>query len=123
MHHDNTTWGENISTNSGSGSWEEVKPTDAILERFVEKEVDKEYPENGHLTQVLWRATKYVGCAEASKLRQSKEMCHVQVCRYARPGNCNMAAYKDETRHDWWMVPTMMDESLCGSACPPEGCY
>lgn len=24
------------------------------------------YPKNGHYTQVLWRATEYVGCGEAS---------------------------------------------------------
>ena len=48
---------------------------------WVEDEVDDDYPANGHLTQVLWRATFYVGCADASNGDR-----HVQVCRYARPG-------------------------------------
>ena len=46
---------------------------------WVEDEVDDNWPGNGHLTQVLWRASKYVGCGEASKPRNGGGMCHAQV--------------------------------------------
>ena len=142
-------FGENLAGNSGSGSWGQVRSTEAVLTRFVENEVEKEYPNNGHLTQVstyakffvvssfspiphsphclhlsqvLWRATKYVGCAETSKPKEGGGMCHVQVCRYTRSGNCNMNKYMNNKK-DWWMVPMMMEDSPCGPACPPEGCY
>mmetsp|Transcript_29464 Transcript_29464/g.61481 ORF Transcript_29464/g.61481 Transcript_29464/m.61481 type:complete len:519 (+) Transcript_29464:86-1642(+) len=87
MHHDNTTnYGENIAANFGTGSWARLMTTDAILTRFVEREVDMKPPSNGHLTQVLWRSTKYVGCVETSELNEDGKMCRVQVCRYARAG-------------------------------------
>ncbi|KAL7529567.1 hypothetical protein ACHAXR_006401, partial [Thalassiosira sp. AJA248-18] len=123
LYHDpDAKYGENLAGNHGSGSWGEVRSTDAILTRFVENEVDDEYPKNGHLTQVLWRPTKYVGCAEASKPMDGGRMCHVQVCRYGRPGNCNMDKYKKDTT-DWWIEPVMLDDSPCGPECPPGGCY
>jgi hypothetical protein len=36
----------------------------------------------GHYTQLVWRATKEVGCAEASSTRED-----ILVCRYAEAGN------------------------------------
>ncbi|KAL7522760.1 hypothetical protein ACHAWX_007446, partial [Stephanocyclus meneghinianus] len=91
MWHDpeNQNYGENVAGNSGSGSWGAVRSTEDILTRFVEREEGKPYPHNGHLTQVLWRASRYVGCAEASKPlgnSSSAGMCHTQVCRYSRSG-------------------------------------
>ena len=82
----NNVHGENLAANYGSGSWAAVRSADTILSRWVESEADDPYPANGHLTQVLWRPSKYVGCAEASKPRNGGGMCHAQVCRYARPG-------------------------------------
>lgn len=92
-------YGENIAMNSGSV----IQPTtENVLSRWVEDEADDDYPENGHLTQVLWRATKWVGCADARSGDR-----HVQVCRYARPGNCNMNDY------DTWLEPMLADWSPC----------
>jgi len=55
--------------------------------RWVEKEATVGWPANAHLTQALWRATKFVGCYEhATPYRNGKGMCHIQVCRYAKPG-------------------------------------
>lgn len=123
LYHDsNNIHGENLASNSGSGGeWANVRTADSIVTRWVEDEVDDIWPKNGHLTQVLWRSTEYVGCAEASKPRGDGGMCHAQVCRYARPGNCNMNKYKNGKK-DWWIEPVMMDESPCGSRCPPDGC-
>ena len=81
----NNVHGENLAANYGSGSWAAVRSADTILSRWVEDEADDPYPANGHLTQVLWRPSKYVGCAEASA-PDGGGLCHVQVCRYARPG-------------------------------------
>ena len=75
----------------------------------------------GHMTQVLWRASTHVGCSEASKPRNGGGTCRIQVCRYARPGNCNMNAYKSSNRN-WWKTPVMMDTSGCSPNCPPDGC-
>jgi hypothetical protein len=39
------------------------------------------YPANGAMTQVLWSATKYVGCADAYN---GDAMCYATVCLYAK---------------------------------------
>lgn len=51
-----------MAGNSGSGSWAEVRSTEKILQRFVEAEADKEYPDNGHLTQVSKAASGVLEC-------------------------------------------------------------
>jgi len=48
---------------------------------WVDAEAGKTYPGNGHLTAVLWRASHWVGCGEASRGNR-----HYQVCRYYIPG-------------------------------------
>lgn len=58
---------------------------DSNLERWTENEEYVGYGANGHFTQVIWRATKYIGCGEASRAG-----CNYQVCRYVTPGNCNI---------------------------------
>lgn len=83
----------------------------------------------GHLTNAIWRATKYVGCGEAEKSYQveangitSTHMCRAQVCRYAKPGNCGMGQYKNAQGIVQWEIPMLKDDSPCGPDCPPEGC-
>jgi len=122
-HDEDNKHGENLASNSGSGDWAQIRSADSIVARWVEDEVDYGYPGNGHLTQVLWRASKYVGCADASKAKTNGGRCRVQVCRYARPGNCNMdKSNYDTNRNDWWQIPMLMADSPCGPACPPDGC-
>lgn len=75
-HDTNTQYGENLATGYGK-----IPPdTDSVLKRWVEDEEKNVYPKNGHFTQVLWRATEYVGCGEAGvpikknrELRRAKE--------------------------------------------------
>lgn len=122
VHDQNSRYGENIALNWGTGNYAQMRPTENVLSRFVEDEADDEYPENGHLTQVLWRATTYVGCADASRPRQGGGTCHTQVCRYSKPGNCNMSNYKESNKKDWWLTPMLMNESPCGEECPPDRC-
>ena len=114
--------GENMAQNIGSGSNGELKTADQILNRWVEMEMGDGWPENAHLTQALWRASKYVGCADSFKSitgpKGQDGFCRVQVCRYVTSGNCNMGAYKSA---NGWMTPMLMDESECGPDCTPEG--
>ncbi|KAL7530881.1 hypothetical protein ACHAXR_003725, partial [Thalassiosira sp. AJA248-18] len=81
----NKLHGENIALNYGWGSWGEMRSTENILSRYVEGEADDDYPANGHLTQVLWRATEYIGCADAVHSYDGDGKCHAQVCRYSKP--------------------------------------
>jgi hypothetical protein len=68
MYHDPAlVYGECASANTGSGSWGKMKMTDEVVYRFMEREQDWSPPQNSHLTQVLWRSTKYVGYAKATK--------------------------------------------------------
>ena len=77
----------------------------------MEDEIDDDPPANGHLTQALWRPSTWVGCADASVGDR-----HVQVCRYAVPGNCNMANYAT------WLEPMLLASSPCGATCHPDDC-
>jgi len=129
LYHDpsNKRWGENLASNFGFGSWAAMQDVDDIVSRFVEREAGWEWPRNAHLTQVLWRGSDHVGCTEATTTISNganKGMtCHVQVCRYARAGNCDMRSYNDGSK-EWWMDAVMKDEpSRCGDECPPEGCH
>ena len=79
------------------------------------------YPDNGAITQAIWRATRYVGCYTAvNDVRQ----CSVAICLYAKPGNCNMVGASGLTTAaiNKWKNLTYADYSVCTPACPPEGC-
>jgi hypothetical protein len=188
QHDPNNDYGENLA----SGYGKELPDTDNVLTRWVEREEKDPYPANAHYTQVLWRSTEYVGCADATasvkrdsiggaerllkrgggKNRPNKKpnkkpnkrpgkkpnkkpgnkakatktnknakkgdgkgqnsgkdqntksdkdniggslQCQIQVCRYARPGNCNISKYNS------YKIPMLMDESPCPPLCPPGG--
>ena len=119
---DNKLYGENLASNTGTGSWAALPRTDDIVKRFVEREEDWVWPDNAHLTQVIWRGTEHVGCFDANTTLSSGATCRVQVCRYSRAGNCNMQSFNDGSE-EWWMNATMQDESNCGAECPTEGCH
>ncbi len=110
--------GENVALSRGSGSWAILPTADKVIGRFVEREIPLPPHQKGHLTQVLWRPTKYVGCADASHTyADGKEKCHVTVCRYVKPGNCNMGNWSQ------WKEKMLADDSPCGKPCPKEGCF
>lgn len=110
-HHDpSNQWGENLAYIKGMDSPEKV------LTMWVEGELLDQNAmltgRNLHMTQVLWRATHYVGCGTA---RNSE--CYLYVCRYVTPGNCNLDATT-------WLSDTMQAISPCLPRCPPgEGCF
>eukprot|EP00804_Cyclotella_cryptica_P030575 CCRYP_014848-RA/>CCRYP_014848-RA protein AED:0.02 eAED:0.02 QI:700/1/1/1/1/1/2/62/375 len=114
--------GENLAKNKGTGQWGDLYDPDNIVKRFVDNEEFWGWHRNAHLTQALWYSTKYLGCGESVKKMSNGETCRMQVCRYAKAGNCMMGKYSSE-EGDNWMKPMMMDDSPCGPVCPPEGCY
>jgi len=114
--------GENLAKNSGNGDWGQLYPVENICRRWFEREEAWEWPGNAHFTQGLWRSARYVGCAESQKTLPNGGMCRVQVCRYARAGNCNMGAYKADPVKGW-ETPMLMDHNPCGPICPPNGCH
>lgn len=115
--------GENMAKNRGglgSEYGQMYEPTN-VMNRFVEMELNKDYGKRYHLTQVLWKASVYVGCADGFKEYQENgvtKQCHTQVCRYAAPGNCGVSASND--------LQKMMedpDDQTCGMRSPPNGQY
>lgn len=108
--------GENLAKNQGGGTWGGQYASDKIMNRWVENELNWSYPSNAHYTQVVWRATQYVGCGESVRNVGGNQMCRIQVCRYTRAGNCNV-------RNGNWRAEAWKDDSSCGKMCPREGCY
>ena len=107
--------GENLALNKGSGSWGNLPTADKVMGRWVENELTWAYPKNAHYTQVVWRSTHYVGCGESLKT-SGNQKCRVQVCRYTRPGNCNV-------KNGNWRAEAWKDATRCGRDCPQEGCF
>jgi len=111
LRHDPTNpWGENLAMISGTDSPERV------MSMWVEGEQLEPNAiltgRNLHMTQVLWRASHYVGCGTATTSE-----CHLYVCRYITPGNCNIGTTT-------WLSDMMQPSSPCLPHCPPgEGCF
>mmetsp|Transcript_24306 Transcript_24306/g.34813 ORF Transcript_24306/g.34813 Transcript_24306/m.34813 type:complete len:573 (-) Transcript_24306:68-1786(-) len=114
-------YGENLASNTGHGSWGELKPVEEVMYRYVERESKWSPPDNWHFTQVLWYATTHVGCADSKGTKSNGAVCRYQVCRYARTGNCAVTRFNDGSK-EWWMKAVMGDSSNCKPFCPPEGC-
>eukprot|EP00956_Cyclotella_meneghiniana_P034553 scaffold106017_cov80-Cyclotella_meneghiniana.AAC.3 len=114
--------GENLAKNKGFGEWGQLYPADKIVKRFVDNEAKWAWTKNAHLTQALWYPTRYLGCAESVKTMDNGATCRMQVCRYAKAGNCQMGKFDSHVwpNHESAM---MQDDSPCGPMCPPEGCY
>jgi hypothetical protein len=108
--------GENLSFRKVGGERDTEGPEN-MLKRWVDIKSGKDYPENASLTQAMWRATRYVGCADGSKKYSDGTICYASICRYARAGNCVMSKYSD------WKEPTLADHTSCGPVCPDDGCH
>jgi hypothetical protein len=109
--------GENMSTRRSSITRDEGP--EVLLSRWVDKHLKsgQGYPENQSMTQVLWRATRYVGCKDKMTTASDGSLCYVSICRYARAGNCAVSQY------DSWEVATLADRTKCGPPCPDDVCY
>ena len=91
-------------------------PHQQIVNRWVDREEFVEYPENAHLTQALWRATRYLGCGDAAKFYEDGSVCRVQVCRYVRTGNCSMGSYNPKVGNNW-LIPMLMGKCVAETGC------
>lgn len=107
--------GENVASAKRSGPSDTELPSN-ILTRWSDRKLDKDYPNNQTLTQVMWRATRHVGCSDKYIINADGTYCYASICRYSRPGNCNM--HKQD-----WLDATLADHSACGQVCPEEGCH
>jgi hypothetical protein len=132
-HEGNIGYSENLAKNHGTkgtvlGS---RYPADDISWRFSEREQqsDKDqWPDNAHHTALNWYASRYFACADAEREIRDNYVCHVQVCRYATAGNCNMSGFKDGNGVIDTTKAFMSDKSNCGKYCPQtfagdEVCY
>ena len=120
--HDHMNEGENLAKNKGVGSWGALYDADKIVGRFVDNEEFLGWNDNAHLTQAIWYASRYIGCADSVKDMGNGKTCRMQVCRYAKAGNCNMNAYSASNGNNW-RIPMMEDDTACGPKCPDGGCY
>ena len=68
--------GKNLAGISGTGSWGKAPVPDKVCGRFIEREETLPWPRNSHLTQALWRPTRYVGCGEVVKDLDEGRACH-----------------------------------------------
>jgi hypothetical protein len=109
----------------------EVQP-ETVLHYFYDRKVSLSYPDNNQMTQIVWRGSRLVGCASiiepflapvinatTNTTEDGQFYCHVAVCEYARPGNC-------ETSEENWLEKTLADRSACGLQClsnVTEGCH
>jgi Cysteine-rich secretory protein family len=107
--------GENLAASWGYGSGISPPTPEQVLNGWFDQEIGLPYGQNGHATQVVFRSTRYFGCAAAQKDLDNGGKCFIQVCRYISPGNCNMASGS-------WLQRTLDDTVICSPACPDDGC-
>jgi len=88
---------QNLASNNDANS---ASPSE-VLEVWYENEIDLDRMElvgkKFHASQILFRSTRYLGCAQASKEDPDAPggMCHFHVCRYTGPGNCFLETFID----------------------------
>ena len=120
--HTNDDYGENLSKNQGEGTWGDLYTAERQMGRFVDNEEFWGWHDNAHLTQAIWYASRYLGCADSARDMGDGVTCRMQVCRYAKAGNCQMDSFSSSVGNNW-RTPMMADDSLCGPVCPPGGCH
>jgi hypothetical protein len=91
--------GENLLASYGA-----KRTQDEVVERWAGEEEAMKI--GRQFTQVIWRATKWIGCGVASK-----NGCFYYVCRYVAPGNCNINSTNA-------IEKAMADTSPCGPLLP-----
>ena len=50
---------------------------------WSDQKQDKDYPENQPHTQVNWRSTRHVGCADRAARMDDESYCHVECVHHA----------------------------------------
>jgi hypothetical protein len=102
--------GENLAATSGNWKDSPAPTPEKVLNGWFNDEQSLPFGQKPHFTQVGWRATKYVGCGGADK-SDASGACHIQVCRYIAPGNCNVNSSN-------WKKNMLAATSICGLQNP-----
>mmetsp|Transcript_24669 Transcript_24669/g.36637 ORF Transcript_24669/g.36637 Transcript_24669/m.36637 type:complete len:524 (+) Transcript_24669:55-1626(+) len=123
-HEKGTGYSENLAKNHGTKGTAMGSriAADNIAWRFSEREQQPEmdeWPLNAHHTALNWYPSRYFACADVEREIRDNYVCHVQVCRYATCGNCNMASFKKNGVVDFKKA-FMSDTSRCGKYCPED---
>lgn len=105
-------YGWNIAGKHGDPNFRSVEDTFDLWNSILYQG----WPKNKEMSQVLWRSTEYVGCADAVSPSDGKKTCTYSVCFYARAGNCGMASVKNWNDHS----KKIMTSPGCGP-CPGGG--
>eukprot|EP00584_Thalassiosira_punctigera_P017270 CAMPEP_0172573998 /NCGR_PEP_ID=MMETSP1067-20121228/136480_1 /TAXON_ID=265564 ORGANISM="Thalassiosira punctigera, Strain Tpunct2005C2" /NCGR_SAMPLE_ID=MMETSP1067 /ASSEMBLY_ACC=CAM_ASM_000444 /LENGTH=288 /DNA_ID=CAMNT_0013366621 /DNA_START=68 /DNA_END=934 /DNA_ORIENTATION=- len=90
-----TEYGFNIAMKQGQSDFRTV---DQVFKLWDNK-MYLGYPNNKEMSQVLWKATEYVGCADAGSANNAAKTCTASVCFYARAGNCGMGQINSWDEH------------------------
>eukprot|EP00956_Cyclotella_meneghiniana_P014859 scaffold22454_cov58-Cyclotella_meneghiniana.AAC.1 len=82
-------------------------PVTAVKRWMINGENADKIPskESDPMTQILWSATEYVGCADAMS-SQSGKSCTASVCYFAKAGNCAWGKY------DTWEEAVMLSDKV-----------
>jgi len=104
-------YGFNVAVKQGHSDFRTV---DEVFKLWYNK-LYLGYPNNREMSQVLWKATEYVGCADAGSADNASKTCTASVCFYARAGNCGMGQINSWDEH----LKKINDERSCGP-CPVD---
>jgi hypothetical protein len=62
-----------------------VFKTPGVMTGWFEEEIVSPYGQNLHATQMVFRSSRYVGCAVAEKDLNNGGKCYIHVCRHQHP--------------------------------------
>eukprot|EP00548_Thalassiothrix_antarctica_P019727 CAMPEP_0194179102 /NCGR_PEP_ID=MMETSP0154-20130528/12611_1 /TAXON_ID=1049557 /ORGANISM="Thalassiothrix antarctica, Strain L6-D1" /LENGTH=443 /DNA_ID=CAMNT_0038894327 /DNA_START=116 /DNA_END=1447 /DNA_ORIENTATION=+ len=129
--------GENLAMNYGRVP----RTIEEIMHAWYDDEIDLNAMElvgkKYHASQVIFRSSRYVGCAHAEKDMENGAKCFIQVCRYIGVGNCFIDSQADHpavaeafpdnciAQHPGWVCSVLSDtaSNFCSETqCPAEGC-
>lgn len=115
--------GENLAANWGSGIFAKPRTIEEVMRAWYDDEINlQSLGAKGHATQVVFRSSRYVGCASAEKnMDRSGYKCFIQVCRYVAAGNC----FEDPSRWEDSVMSDDMAARCSGDQCLSlqEGCF
>lgn len=116
--------GENLAANWGSGRFAKSRTIEEVMRAWYDDEINlPSLGQKGHATQVVFRSSRYVGCASAEKNMEDRSgyKCFIQVCRYVAAGNCfeNPSRWEDSVMSD--TMATRCNGDQCLSL--QEGCF
>lgn len=103
-------YGWNIA---GAQNTPDFRSVDEVFNLWESKLING-WPNNKEYSQVLWRSTEYVGCADAAADEDDMK-CTFSVCFYARAGNCGMGQIENWADH----ANKIMNGNSCGP-CPTD---